>query len=133
MSLVDSSKTPSKSMQRWFGLSLGTVFCIFGWIASSRTIGGLLISLGLILAATYYLAPKSQRAIIRGWQWVTFPLAWTISHILLLTVFLGVVTPLGWIMRMRGYDPLRLRSESASSEWMSRKSSRDPGSYFRQF
>lgn len=85
-------------------------------------------------------------ALVAGWrpQWLApvftaakvavFPLAWTLSLVLLTLVFYGLVTPLGLALRFFGRDPLdrKLRPDQ-HSYWAKRPGSDDPKSYFRQF
>jgi len=52
--------------------------------------------------------PGLLRPLHRVWMIATWPLRWLVSHLALGLVYFGVVTPIGWLMRFRGHDPLRL-------------------------
>lgn len=136
MPLVDLSEAPSRSMQRWFGLSLAILLAIIAVSISriSSTAGWVVGAIAAAECLAYYAIAKSQLPIIRAWQIITFPIAWTVGHVLLGIVFWLVVLPLGLTMRMLKYDPLRLRQRDQSSNWQDRPSTEKPAdSYFKQF
>ncbi len=135
MPLVDLSQAPSRSMQRWFGLSLAILLAIVAFSVSRLNVsaGWILGAIALAVGATYYLIPATQLPIIRSWQIITFPVAWTVGHILFGIVFWLVVLPLGLVLRMLNYDPLRLRQRNATSNWQDRSADRPADSYFKQF
>ena len=57
-----------------------------------------------------------------------------INHVVLGFVYYLAVTPIGLIMRLVGYDPMKRRFDSsAESYWIARKPGRGPSSYFQQF
>ena len=93
----------------------------------------LAIGCSIALCVVYYLLPATQLTIIRWWQRLSFPLAWVLSHVLLLSVYFGIVLPIGLGLRLVGYDPLRLRSMRRESEWIERTPNRSVARYFRQF
>lgn len=79
------------------------------------------------------IVPPRIRLIYLGWMLAVYPIGWTISHAVLGLVFLGLVTPLGLLLRWCGYDPLQLRRRQVTSYWQPRSGRRDARSYFRQF
>ena len=122
MPLIDLDEAISESMRRWFGLSLGIVFALIAYvIAPSGMIrSGLLIAAGFV-PAIYYLVPQSKLPIIRGWQRITYPLAWTVGHLLFGMVFFLVLTPIGLALRIFKYDPLRLsKNRQDETQWIDR-------------
>jgi hypothetical protein len=56
-----------------------------------------------------------------------------VSTVLLALMFFAVMTPLGWWLRRRGHDPLRLRGRAAASHWVSYEQDDDPRRAVRQF
>src|SRR5262249_62262276 len=45
-----------------------------------------------------------------------------VSSVLMAVIFYGVITPLAWVLRRAGQDPLRLRFDSAAaSYWLERR------------
>ena len=62
------------------------------------------------------------------------PIAWVVSHLVLVTIFYLVLTPIGLIMRLFGHDPLNARFDpDAKSYWQRRPEKTDSARYFRQF
>jgi len=69
-----------------------------------------------------------------AWTYAALPIGWTISHVILASVFYLLVTPIGLLMRLSGRDPMHRKIDpSAKTYWMERKNVTDPARYFRQF
>ncbi len=135
MSLLDLNSAPSSSMKRWFGLSLSSLFLILAYVVrhSASVVAMVLAIVGVLVGVIYYCVPSAPLRVIRAWQYVTYPIAWTISHLLLGTVFFGIVMPTGIVLRLLGYDPLRLRKRDSDSNWIPRREDSDTSRYFKQF
>lgn len=88
---------------------------------------------GVLSLAGFFYPPLMR------WVWiavmlVTFPIGWVISHVLMAAIFYLLFTPVGFIMRIAGYDPMHRRFEpNASSYWVERRQTEDTSRYFRQF
>ncbi|MCA8943054.1 MAG: hypothetical protein KDB80_10880 [Planctomycetes bacterium] len=63
---------------------------------------------------------------------VALPIGLVVSNVVLGVIYFGIMTPLGWVMRLSGRDPLRLRKPAVESFWIPRTHKRDPASYYRQ-
>nr|WP_075438957.1 SxtJ family membrane protein [Prochlorococcus marinus] len=106
-------ETISKKQLREFGLLIG-FGCplIIGWLLPSLFghdfrewtlwIGILGLSLGLT-------APRFLHYPYKIWMALGHVLGWVNSHIILGLVFIFVLQPIAYIMRLTGYDPLRRR------------------------
>ena len=103
----------SKKQLREFGLLIGFGFPILiGWLLPSlfghqfRTwtlwIGGP----GLIIGLT---TPRLLYYPYKGWMVLGHILGWINSQIILGLVFIFVLQPIAYIMRLTGYDPLRTK------------------------
>ena len=103
----------SKKQLREFGLLIGFVFPILiGWFLPllfghdfrewTLWIG----IFGLILGLT---APSLLYYPYKGWMALGHTLGWVNSHIILGLVFILVLQPIAYVMRLIGYDPLRRR------------------------
>ena len=104
-------ETISKKELREFGLLIGFGFPILiGWLLPS--IAGhpfrswsLLVGVpGLIIGLT---APSLLHYPYKIWMSLGHLLGWINSHIILGLVFLVVLQPIAFVMRLFGYDPLR--------------------------
>ncbi len=96
---------------REFGLLIGFGFPILlGWLLPSLfghefRVWTLLIGVpGLILGLT---APRLLKYPYKGWMKLGHALGWVNSYIILGLVFIFVLQPIAYIMRLTGYDPLR--------------------------
>ncbi len=104
-------ETISKKQLREFGLLIGFGFPILiGWLLPSLAGHGfrewtLWIGIpGLIFGMT---APRLLHYPYKGWMALGHALGWFNSHIILGLVFIVVVQPIAYIMRLTGYDPLK--------------------------
>lgn len=95
---------------RNFGLMVGGIFLVIGlwpmvWRGEGMRLwaiglGGLLIPLGLLMPAV--LAP-----VFKVWMKVGHVLGWINTRIILGALFYGLITPMGVVMRLFGWDAMR--------------------------
>lgn len=91
----------------------------------------------LVFAAVVFLValvfPRTLRPVFVGLMYLTAPMGYVVSRVLLTLVYFLVVTPLGWFRRRRA-DVLGIAFDrSASTYWKnSRPGARSVASYFRQ-
>lgn len=135
MPLLDAAAEPAPSTRRWFGLSLALLLVLLGFLFRNAhpTLFWIGATCGLLLAAVYYMLPSVQLSVIRGWHWLTHPVAWVVGHILLLMVYGGVLLPLAVILRWRRHDPLTLRKVDSTSAWIDREKRGRSDRYFKQY
>ena len=109
------NETISKKQLREFGLLIGLGFPILiGWLlpallghefrAWTMWIG----IPGLILGLT---SPRLLQYPYKAWMALGHALGWVNSHIILGLVFIVVLQPIAYVMRLTGYDPLRRRQK----------------------
>jgi len=68
-----------------------------------------------------------------GLTYAVFPLGWLVSTAVLLGLYYGVLTPIGFVLRVRRHDPLQQNlAARADSYWRPRPTRRPAASYFRQ-
>ena len=90
-------------------------------------LGSLLVLLGLIWPRTLVLPNKAWMLLAGGLSFVT-------TRIILGLVFFLVVTPIGIVKRLAGWDPLSRRSPGSVSYWRPYSNrQRDPGHYEKMF
>ena len=91
------------------------------------------LGLGLAVGIAGWLRPQALRLSFVLLSLAVYPLGFVVSHLILLVLFYGVVTPLGVLARLAGSDPLNLRPErTAVSFWRQRQRPRGKTSYLRQ-
>ena len=105
--------SPSRKQLREFGFLLAIGFpLMLGWLLPALRGHGfhawtLWVAIpGLTLGL---LAPRALALPYRGWMALGHALGWVNSHIILGLVFIVVLQPIAYVMRLTGYDPLRRR------------------------
>jgi hypothetical protein len=98
--------------ERSFGLSVGTVLvliaCALAWrgrVARAEIVG----SVGAILVVFGYLRPSLLRIPSDAWWAFAAVLGWVNARVLLSLAFFVVLTPIGWLWRLIGRDPMARR------------------------
>ena len=136
--MIEINKNPSKKELAVFGLLCLLFFGIVGaimWHKSHSPRAGIIVwCIATAFVAVYYAAPGVRKPIYLGWMYAAYPIGWTVSHLLMAIVFFGVITPIGFIMRLMGRDPLqRAFDPAAKTYWIAHPRAVDPQRYFRQF
>ncbi len=118
-------ETITKKQLRDFGLLIGFGFPILiGWLLPSifghefRTWTLWIGFPGLILGLT---APRLLHYPYKSWMALGHALGWINSHIILGLVFIFVLQPIAYIMRLIGYDPLRTKRKKEKTYRENRK------------
>lgn len=116
--MLISEATPKQL--RFFGLLVGGVFSIIGaWPLASRRedprTWALTVAVLLILPALVY--PKSLIWPYRVWMAIGHVLAYINTRIILGIIFYLLFFPVGFVMRLFGWDPLRRRKEQESDTY----------------
>lgn len=125
------------SSDRVFGLVFAAFFSIMACLplfsgGGLRTwalvAGGVFLSLALLM-------PYTLTRLNRLWTRFGLLLGKVVSPIALGALFLIVITPIGWALRLMGKDPLLLKSDpAADSYWITRNPpGPDPKTMNRQF
>ena len=138
MALIELRINPTARDLEWFGLILLAFFGVVGvlvWRATGSLAWPRLIwGAAAMLSLAYYLVKPLRRPVYVGWSYVTYPIGWIVSHVLLAAVFFLLFTAVALLMRLFGYDPLsRTFDRSATTYWVRREDQRDVSSYFRQY
>lgn len=134
---LDRDQHIEGSTDRAFGFVFAALFIA---IACWPLIHGELVRWwSVAVAAVFAVIALAKPVLLAGPNrlWIKFGLLLgkVISPIALGTLFYGVVTPIGLLVRLTGKDPLRLKFDSAaSSYWISRNPpGPPPGSMNNQF
>lgn len=138
MALVDLNTDPSAKDLRVFGLLLPLFFAVFGWAighrSGSQAAASAVWAAGAGVVLVYFVQPPVRRPVFVGWSYLTYPIAWVVSHVILGAVYFVVVTPIGLLVRRLREDPMERQWDPATpSYWVRREPERDVPRYFRQF
>ena len=124
--------------EREFGLIVGGVLTLLSswWLYRGKfphvshvtmPVGVTLVLLGLVLPQALVLPNKA-------WMALAETLAFVTTRIILAFVFFGIVTPIGLVKRLFGWDPLHRRAAPADSYWKPyAERQRDPRHYEKMF
>lgn len=134
--MLTPSWYPSSRQLRQFAVAALFGFSLIGVSAwrSTGSMAGLVIgpAAGLLTCLTGWLAPRALRPLYAVLMAAALPIGWVVSNALLLAIYFGFITPVGWLFRLVGRDHLVLRRPKAASYWRRYRAPKDVGSYFRQ-
>lgn len=121
--MVDSgTKRRSFSEERQFGVLVGTVLTALGawWLYRGKfvSIAPLLLVVGPIMVLLGALFPRALLLPNKGWTAFAHVLSKISTSIILSLVYFLAITPIGFVKRLQGWDPLNRRSRSGISYWM---------------
>lgn len=108
-------------VEREFGLVVGGVFVLLGgwWLYRGKFITAAYVTLplGTLLILLGSLWPRSLVLPNRVWMLLAEGLSFVTTRIILGLVFFLVMTPIGVVKRLSGWDPLSRRSARSASYW----------------
>jgi hypothetical protein len=116
-------------------LSVGAVLIFVGalsllrhhWLRAEIAGGG-----GIVLLLAALLAPRQALRFHRAWMKLAAALGYINSRIILSVMYYGVLTPLGFILRTAGRDPLHRRAAAQPSYWIPRPRTRQDRDQFER-
>lgn len=138
MALLDQNKQPTRRELKIFGailLAFGLIVAGLVFVfTASRTAVAIIVAVSLAVTAIYYALPPLRSLIFHAWMAAFYPVGWLISHALLAITYYGAITPIGLVMRIAGYDPLRHKLDpDRESQWSEHSNDDDTHRYFQQF
>jgi hypothetical protein len=107
--------------EKEFGLVVGGVFSLLGlwWLYRGKfgSAAYVLTGAGAALIIFAVVAPRLLNFPRKLWMKLAEGMAYVSSRIILAIIFFLVVTPIGVVKRLMGWDPLQRRSGSRESFW----------------
>ncbi|MBN2578763.1 MAG: hypothetical protein JXB10_07195 [Pirellulales bacterium] len=136
--MIRIERHPSRRQLAVFGLLWLIFFSILGgtawWRTGSLATAGALGVIGAAVPAAGLVWPEVLRIVYLLTSYATFPVGLVISYAVLAVVYYLVITPIGLILRLTGYDPMQRRFDSRlPTYWMPREEEETTERYFRQF
>ena len=125
-------------IEREFGLVVGTVFVLLGgwWIYRGKftNVAYVFLPLGSALILLGLIWPRALIYPNQAWMKLAEALSFVMTRLILGVVFFLVVTPIGIIKRLFGWDPLSRRSGRSASYWTPySERQRDPRHYEKMY
>lgn len=137
MAMMEINWNPSRKELRQFGFLcvafFGGIAAYRGYYYGATTLVQVFTAFAAIGGILGAVAPQLLKYIFVGWIIAVFPIGWTISHLLLGFIYYFILTPIGFLIRMLGHDPMnRTIDRSAESYWTVHDQA-PVARYFRQF
>jgi Saxitoxin biosynthesis operon protein SxtJ len=132
------SRKRSLRAEREFGLIVGGVFLLISlwWMYRGKfhTLSQVTLPLGAALILLGLVFPKALIFLNRAWMALAEGLAFVSTRVILGLVFFVIVTPIGYIKRLFGWDPLHRRAAASDSYWRPySERQKDPRHYEKMF
>jgi hypothetical protein len=125
-----------KQLRQFAGIWFPAFCALVGWSIAQKTGHWHEVEIGwaiaIIISIIGLVFPPLIRPIFVGLILLTYPIGWVVSHVLLGTIFYGIVTPIGLLLRATGHDSLNLKMPQGSSMWKRSVGKTDGASYLRQ-
>jgi hypothetical protein len=137
MGLIVFQTKPTARVLRQFA----TAWLVFFLLLATNQIwrrghvhAGIALAIVAVIGIIGLIKPGSMRLLFIAASAAAFPIGWIASHVALLIMFYGVVTPMAFFFRMRGRDVLQLRAKPGQSTfWINRDKEPAPERYLKQF
>jgi hypothetical protein len=128
-----SQRTLRQFAGLWLIFLCGLAF-YWGYWREFTLVGWILAIVGVTFGTLGLLSPQAMRPIWVGALVVTFPIGWTVTHILLAVLYYGMFTPLALVFRLIGRDLLaRHHAPETDTYWTPKPAVTDVRRYYRQF
>jgi hypothetical protein len=131
-------KKGSFRAEREFGLIVGGVFVLLSvwWLYRGKLSGvaQITLPLGALLVLLGLFLPRALVFPNRAWMLLAEGLSFVTTRIVLGIVFFLIITPIGFVKRLSGWDPLHRRSGQSASYWKPySERQRDPRHYEKMY
>lgn len=138
VNMIDINLNPTQKELKQFSLfQLLFCFLVSGWLYYKQGYHAAAIAL-IVISSLICLVGRVKPVLIRGLflflNFVAFPIGWVVSHVILFLVYYLLLTPVGFVMEIVGYDPLhRTINKNDASYWIKRSETKSSDSYFKQY
>ena len=139
MSIVQINTNPTRRQLNQFGFIWLGFVALIGVIAyfkfHSPGAARWLWVAAVAVPVVGWLVPAFMRLVFLGMSYLAWPIGFVVSHVVLAAVYFLVLTPIGLLTRLFGYDSMKKRFDpEAESYWIERSPEAvDAKRYFRQF
>lgn len=136
--MIRIERNPSRNQLLVFGLLWLVFFCFFGtaswWKDGIQWKAVFFWAIALIIPVAGSIWPSVLRKVYVAASFITLPVGIIISSLVLIVIYYGVVTPIGLVLRICGYDPMERKfNRTVKTYWTARKPEVETERYFKQF
>ena len=133
-----AGKRKSVRAEREFGLIVGGMLLLLsGWWTyrgKFHAVTEFTFPLGAILVLLGIVIPRALVYPNKAWMGLAEVLSYISTRIILAFVYFVVITPIGFVKRLSGWDPLNRRAAKSESYWRDYSArQRDPRHYEKMF
>ena len=124
--------------EREFGLLVGGILVLLSawWFYRGKfpTVSHITLPVGAVLVLFGLIFPQALVFPNKAWMAFAEVLSFVTTRIILAFVFFAIVTPIGVVKRLFGWDPLHRRAAASDSYWKPySERQRDPRHYEKMF
>lgn len=134
--MITPSWYPTRKQLRQFAMAALPGFGLIGlfvWrMGGSVQTAYTVAAIGPVVSVAGLVWPESIRWLYLLLCGLAFPIGWVVSAVLLRAIFYGLFTPVGFVFRLMGRDPLRMKKPAGSTYWLEHPERGEIASYFRQ-
>ncbi len=138
MSLIRINRAPSRRQLAVFAVGWVLSLFLIGWLFPVRmgdiSLRDICWILALVIPSIGLVVPGFLKGTYLVSAYAALPIGLVVSYVVLAVIYYLVLTPIGLLLRIRGYDPLdRSFEPGADTYWIEREPTADTDRYFRQF
>ena len=131
-------KKRSLRAEREFGLIVGGVLLLFSlwWLYRGKfpSVSHITLIVGPVLVLLGLVFPKALVLPNKAWMAFAEVLSFVTTRVILAFVFFAILTPIGVVKRLFGWDPLYRRAAESDSYWKPySERQRDPRHYEKMY
>lgn len=133
---MKTDNKPDPKAVRNFGLMFTVILTVLSGLLyyRGRSTYPLFLGLAVLFGAPALIYPAVLTPIFVQWMRFARGLAWVNTRVILVLMFYLIVTPLGLVLRLFGFDPLKEKIKpDLESYWEEKSLAKDPERYKRQF
>ncbi len=140
MALIAPDWNPGSGQLRTFSVVAAVFSGVIGLLAwhhaspeSGLTVPGIIWGVGGAVLLLGLVAPKAVKPLYILLMAVSLPIGMVVSWVVLGIMYYLLMTPVGWAMRIGGYDPMHRRLDrTAETYWITMPPPATADRYFRQ-
>jgi hypothetical protein len=137
MSMIRLNRNPTASQLNVFAAAwtvFGAGLAWFQWRAGHPTVAQACAGLAGVAPVFAVIWRPGLRGLFLGLSLATYPIGFVVSTLVLAGLYFGILTPIGWALRVFRHDPMqRTPAARADSYWRRRETTPDAARYFRQY